>query len=88
MLQQVRPTFHNCAIPRLTCSSFVVVVFGDPDLIQPVGAIPSVKVKSICHVGDPVCTGTGSIAAHLTYGQDAQSAASFLVGQSGLAKAT
>lgn len=85
-LQQVRRAPQNRKDTQLKCASHIVVVFGDPDLLLPVGAISAAKVKSICHAGDPVCTGTGNIAAHLTYGQDAQSAASFLVGQSGLAK--
>ena len=61
-----------------------VVVFGDPDRGQAVGTIPSSEVDSICHNQDIICTGSGSFTTHLTYGQDAASAASFVVSKSGL----
>lgn len=38
------------------------------------------RFKVFCHAGDTVCSGTGVItAAHLTYSQDADAAAAFVV---------
>ena len=63
---------------RADISSRLVVIFGDPDDGQAVGSIPSSKVKVICHAGDNICDGGALVLpAHLTYGQDAGTAAAF-----------
>jgi len=57
-----------------------VVIFGDPDNGQAVSGISSDKVKVICHTGDNICAGGDLILPpHLTYGEDATSAAQFIV---------
>lgn len=56
-----------------------MVIFGDPDLNDAVGNIPSSKVDEICHTGDIICSGSGGAAAHLTYANDAPAAAAFVV---------
>lgn len=63
------------------------VIFGDPELRQSVGSLPSSKVKEFCASGDGVCeTGTFSIsAAHLSYttNGDTKQGAQFIQQQAG-----
>ncbi|KAK0264378.1 hypothetical protein LTR91_009340 [Friedmanniomyces endolithicus] len=62
-----------------------VVIFGDPDDGEPVGSVPSSKVLIICHVGDDICLhGDLILPPHLTYGENAQQAATFVVSKAGL----
>jgi cutinase len=65
-------------------NGLTVVMFGDPDHLQPVGSVSNSLVDSICHGQDVICTGEGGFTTHLTYGIDAGSAASFVVAASGL----
>ncbi|KAK5135706.1 hypothetical protein LTR08_004692 [Meristemomyces frigidus] len=58
-----------------------VVLFGDPFNGQSVGSVPSSKLLEICASGDDICNGSGSYtitSAHLTYGNNAAQAASFI----------
>lgn len=61
-----------------------VVIFGDPlDGTAVTGA--GSKTKVFCNTLDNICDGGDIIlAAHLTYSQDAEEAASFVVSQAGL----
>jgi cutinase len=64
-----------------------VVLFGDPFNGQSVGSIPASKVLELCASGDHVCDGSGSFAitsAHLSYGQNADQAASFIISTAGV----
>ncbi|EKD19164.1 putative Cutinase [Drepanopeziza brunnea f. sp. 'multigermtubi' MB_m1] len=73
---------HNAAeklTAAVTARIAAVVIFGDPDLRDPVGTVPSSKVLEVCHVGDIICTGFGGSAAHLNYAMDAAVAAAFVV---------
>jgi len=63
------------------------VLFGDPFNGQSVGNLPSSVVKEFCASGDSVCDGSGSFAitqAHLTYGNNADDAATFIIQALGL----
>nr|AGO59082.1 cutinase 1 [Sirococcus conigenus] len=61
------------------------VIFGDPDNGQPVAGLSAAQTKIICHAGDNICQGGALILApHLTYGQDAGTAASFVIAAAGL----
>lgn len=61
------------------------VIFGDPDNGQPVAGLSAAQTKIICHAGDNICQGGDLILApHLTYGQDAGTAASFVIAAAGL----
>ncbi|KAF6806941.1 cutinase [Colletotrichum sojae] len=54
------------------------VIFGDPLNGQAVQGVDPSKTKVICHNGDNICEGGNQIRrAHLTYGQDADTAAQF-----------
>ncbi|KAI0136835.1 cutinase [Xylariales sp. AK1849] len=70
---------HNAAqmLPAATASKVAgAVIFGDPDNGQAVQGVANTKV--ICHVGDNICAGGDLVLApHLTYGQDADTAAAF-----------
>jgi len=61
------------------------VLFGDTQYLQDGGRIPNystTNTKIYCALGDLVCDGTLVITvAHLSYGDDASSAASFLAGR-------
>ncbi|PQE04585.1 hypothetical protein CJF32_00009448 [Rutstroemia sp. NJR-2017a WRK4] len=73
---------HNAAktlSAAVTAKIAAVVVFGDPDRGQAVGTVATSKVDSICHAQDIICTGSGGFETHLTYGDDAPAAASFIV---------
>lgn len=59
------------------------VLFGDPLKMQSVGKLSSNKVKEFCAIGDPVCENGANAMAHLTYGNDAGSAAQFLTQRAG-----
>ncbi|KAJ7228209.1 cutinase-domain-containing protein [Mycena pura] len=55
------------------------VIFGDPDNGQAVTGIAAGDTKVICHTGDNICAhGDLILPPHLTYGQDAGSAAAFI----------
>ncbi|THU97353.1 alpha/beta-hydrolase, partial [Dendrothele bispora CBS 962.96] len=55
------------------------VIFGDPDNGQPVAGVNKANTKVICHNGDNICDGGALILTpHLTYDQDATSAAKFI----------
>jgi cutinase len=80
---------HNAFSSHGLTSSQVsaAVQFGDPQNGQAVGNLPSSEVMQICHSGDHVCDGSGTFAitqAHLTYGNDAGSAADFIISTLGL----
>ena len=65
----------------------LVVLFGDPENGTAVGSVPTADVKSFCADGDEVCNGSGTFtitAAHLTYGNDADTAAAFVKSTLGL----
>ncbi|KAK5124420.1 hypothetical protein LTR85_001637 [Meristemomyces frigidus] len=58
-----------------------VVLFGDPFNGQSVGSVPSSNLLEICASGDDVCNGSGTYTitqAHLSYGDNAAQAASFI----------
>ncbi|CAG8961800.1 hypothetical protein HYFRA_00013976 [Hymenoscyphus fraxineus] len=64
-----------------------VVIFGDPNNGKPVGSIPASKTKVICHNGDNICEGGSQIKqAHLTYRNDAGTAAQFVATMAKAAK--
>ncbi|KAK2017633.1 cutinase [Colletotrichum eremochloae] len=75
---------HNAAnklTPAQLARISAVLIFGDPFKGQPVGAIPSNKVKIICHNGDNICEGGIIITAqHRNYEEDAIPAAAFVAG--------
>ncbi|KAJ6458663.1 cutinase, partial [Mycena vitilis] len=55
------------------------LIFGDPDNGTAVTGIDAANTKVICHDGDDICEhGDLVLAPHLTYGQDAGSAAAFI----------
>ncbi|KAF7355739.1 Cutinase [Mycena sanguinolenta] len=55
------------------------VIFGDPDNGTAVTGIDAANTKVICHTGDDICAhGDLILAPHLTYGEDAGSAAAFI----------
>ncbi|KAK8134324.1 carbohydrate esterase family 5 protein [Apiospora sp. TS-2023a] len=70
---------HNAAkqLPAATASKVAgAVIFGDPDNGDAVQGVK--KTKVICHQGDNICAGGNLILQpHLTYGQDANTAAQF-----------
>ncbi|GAB7347209.1 hypothetical protein MBLNU459_g3315t1 [Dothideomycetes sp. NU459] len=62
-----------------------VVIFGDPDDGEAVGAVPASKTDIICHTGDDICLhGDLVLEPHLTYAEDAPAAAKFVVDAAGL----
>ncbi|KAH6999939.1 cutinase-domain-containing protein [Ilyonectria destructans] len=74
---------HNAAkslSSDVTGKIAAAVTFGDPYQKQAVTGVSADRFKVFCHAGDTVCSGTGVItAAHLTYSQDADAAAAFVV---------
>jgi len=59
-----------------------VVVFGDPDDGQAIPNVSESKVDTYCNVGDDIClNGDLILPAHLTYGLDAEAAATFVAAQ-------
>ncbi|KAK7470341.1 hypothetical protein VKT23_001770 [Stygiomarasmius scandens] len=55
------------------------VIFGDPDNGEAVDGVAAANTKVICHTGDNICAhGDLILPPHLTYGQDAGSAAQFI----------
>lgn len=57
----------------------VVLIYGDPDDGDPVGSIPSSKVKIICHEGDNICEGGILVLPpHTNYQIDANAGAQFI----------
>jgi cutinase len=63
------------------------VQFGDPMNGMSIGDLASSVVLEDCHSGDDVCDGSGTFAitqAHLTYGNDAGTAADFIISTLGL----
>lgn len=59
-----------------------VVIFGDPYSKQAVANIGASRVKIICHEGDNICdNGPIILPQHLTYAEDADAAASFVMSQ-------
>jgi cutinase len=63
-------------------SAFVssAVIFGDPDNGQAVGSVAAANTKVICATGDLICAGQAIILApHLSYGQNANEAAKFVM---------
>lgn len=56
------------------------------DFGTPVAGIPAAKTKIICHADDNICQhGDLILLSHLTYGENAQEAATFVSAQAGLA---
>ncbi|KAJ0123001.1 cutinase precursor [Diaporthe amygdali] len=56
-----------------------VLIYGDPDDGDPVGTIPSSKVKIICHEGDNICEGGILVLPpHTNYQIDANAGAQFI----------
>lgn len=75
---------HNAAADvGLVMSSVAAVVnFGDPDSSTPVANINPSKVLIICHDGDDICShGDTVLLPHLTYAENADQAASFVMSQ-------
>lgn len=76
---------HNAAadVGSETMSKVAAVVtFGDPDSSTPVAGIDASKVLIICHEGDNICQhGDLILLPHLTYAENADQAASFVMSQ-------
>ncbi|RDW58566.1 uncharacterized protein DSM5745_11257 [Aspergillus mulundensis] len=73
---------HNAA-GKLSSGQVVgAVTFGDPFKAQKPSNID--QFKTFCASGDPVCLNGANVMAHLSYGDDAQTAAQFLVSAAGL----
>ncbi|KAH8680585.1 putative cutinase [Xylariales sp. PMI_506] len=74
---------HNAAadLGATTMASISsVVMFGDPDEGQTISGIDSSKVLTVCHSGDDICLdGDLILLAHLTYAEDAGTAATFVI---------
>jgi len=74
---------HNAAaqLPAsVTANVAAAVIFGDPDNGTAVQGVPAARTDIICHAGDNICQhGDLILPAHLTYGEDAGSAADFVV---------
>ena len=57
-----------------------VVLFGDPYDGQPVANFDAAKTLVVCHDGDNICQGGDIILLpHLTYAEDADTAAAFVL---------
>jgi cutinase len=58
-----------------------VVLFGDPKDGQALPNVDASKVLTVCHDGDNICAGGDIILLpHLTYAEDADTAAAFVAG--------
>ncbi|CAL3966500.1 hypothetical protein PZA11_003137 [Diplocarpon coronariae] len=72
---------HNAATmlpPDVMAQVNSAVIFGDPMNGKAVGALPAAQTKVICHQGDNICQGGNLILQpHLTYGMNADEAATF-----------
>lgn len=79
---------HNAANSLSADQIAAAVLFGDPLKMQSVGKLPSSKVKEFCATGDPVCENGGNVMAHLTYGNDASTAAQFLIQSAGISSSS
>lgn len=56
-----------------------VVLFGDPKDGQALPSVDASKVLTVCHDGDNICAGGDIILLpHLTYAEDADTAAAFV----------
>ena len=63
------------------------VIFGDPQNGQSVANVPAAKLKEYCAQGDGVCGTPRTFqitAAHLSYGNNAADAASFISAATGV----
>lgn len=74
---------HNAAQSLSAGQISAAVLFGDPLKTQSVGKLADNKRKEFCAQGDPVCGNGENVMAHLSYGDDANQAAGFLVQASG-----
>jgi cutinase len=78
---------HNAAVllpAAVTGNVAAAVIFGDPDNGTAVQGVPAARTKIICHPTDNICQhGYLILASHLTYGQDAGTAADFVVSVAG-----
>lgn len=64
----------------------VCVLISIPDNGDAVQGVSSANTKVICHTGDNICAhGDLILAPHLTYGADANTAASFVASAAGAA---
>lgn len=74
---------HNAAelLPSATMAEVAaVVIFGDPDDGEAVAGIDASKVLIICHDTDDIClNGDLILLSHLTYAENAEEAATFVV---------
>ncbi|KAK2757012.1 hypothetical protein FQN54_004981 [Arachnomyces sp. PD_36] len=75
---------HNAAKSLEQGQIAAAVVFGDPLKVMPIESVPEGNVKGFCAEGDPVCANGGNFMAHISYGGDAEEAASFIVQAAGL----
>ncbi|PYH43907.1 cutinase-domain-containing protein [Aspergillus saccharolyticus JOP 1030-1] len=75
---------HNAASQLSSGEIQAAVLFGDPLKAESIDNLSSSKVKEFCATGDPVCENGADVMAHLSYGDDAQTAAQFLVSAVGL----
>ncbi|PYH42560.1 cutinase-domain-containing protein [Aspergillus saccharolyticus JOP 1030-1] len=75
---------HNAASSLSSGEIQAAVLFGDPLKAESIDNLSSSKVKEFCATGDPVCENGSDVSAHLSYGDDAQTAAQFLISAVGL----
>ncbi|KAL4804166.1 cutinase-domain-containing protein [Aspergillus unguis] len=73
---------HNAAGSLSSGQVVGAVTFGDPFKSQKPDNIE--QFKTFCASGDPVCLNGSNVMAHLSYGDDAATAAKFLVSAAGL----
>jgi hypothetical protein len=74
---------HNAAalLPAATTAQISsVVIFGDPDNGEAVQGVSASRTLVICHDGDNICEhGDLILLEHLTYAEDAGTAATFVL---------
>ncbi|KAJ5950010.1 cutinase-domain-containing protein [Penicillium verhagenii] len=75
---------HNAASSLTAGQVTAAVLFGDPLKFESVGKLSTSDVKEFCATGDPVCENGEDVIAHLSYGSDATTAATFLIKAAGL----